>query len=201
MRSHTFFTKSVVALLLATVAVMLTSTALAQSGGRGPGFRNGTANGPAATVPLTGEEATSLQFMREEEKLARDVYLELYRYWGAVIFYNIAESEQKHFDAIGKLLTKHGVEDPAEDLSEGEFDNHDLQDLYFDLIEQGKYVLDDALEVGVTIEEKDIEDLEAYLANDITKRDITQVYTNLLAGSNNHLDAFLTGCDLLAVTQ
>ncbi|MDP2030099.1 MAG: DUF2202 domain-containing protein [Thiobacillus sp.] len=47
---------------------------------------------------------TDLLFMREEEKLARDVYLTLYETWGLAVFSNIASSEQSHMDALLKLL-------------------------------------------------------------------------------------------------
>ncbi len=50
-----------------------------------------------------------LVFMRQEEKLARDVYLYLDGLYGgnqpgAKIFARIAESEQRHTDAVAQLL-------------------------------------------------------------------------------------------------
>jgi hypothetical protein len=53
--------------------------------------------------------------MREEEKLARDMYLTLNTYFPAKIFTNIAATEQKHFDALGKKLDLYGIADPATD--------------------------------------------------------------------------------------
>ena len=49
-------------------------------------------------------EVAMLIKMRQEEKLARDVYLILYEKWGLVIFSNIANSEQSHMNAIKTLL-------------------------------------------------------------------------------------------------
>jgi hypothetical protein len=43
--------------------------------------------------------------------------------------------------------------------------------------------------VGVTIEEVDIADLQGYLET-TNKTDITNVYTNLMNASYNHLSAF-----------
>jgi hypothetical protein len=43
--------------------------------------------------------------------------------------------------------------------------------------------------VGIIIEEEDIADLEYYLGL-TDKKDIKQVFENLLEGSKNHLDAF-----------
>ena len=51
--------------------------------------------------------------MREEEKVARDVYLEFYEIYGNVIFKNIADSEQKHMDAVLALIVGYGLDDPA----------------------------------------------------------------------------------------
>ena len=42
--------------------------------------------------PLSNDELTSLSFMREEEKLARDVYITLYSKWSVNIFNNISSS-------------------------------------------------------------------------------------------------------------
>ncbi|MDK2464101.1 MAG: DUF2202 domain-containing protein, partial [Candidatus Korarchaeota archaeon] len=53
---------------------------------------------------LAEEEIQGLLYMREEEKLARDVYLTLYEKWGLPIFQNIARSEQTHMDAVKTLL-------------------------------------------------------------------------------------------------
>jgi hypothetical protein len=140
---------------------------------------------------LNDTEINSLIYMREEEKLARDVYLYLYDKWNIPIFRNIAASEQEHTDAVKSLLTQYGVQDPAATASEGEFTNPELQELYNQLIQQGSVSREDALKVGVIVEEKDIRDLEAGLAN-TTNSDIKIVYGNLLRGSNNHLSAFNT---------
>jgi hypothetical protein len=97
-------------------------------------------------------------------------------------------------DAVLNLLDKYGLEDPSEDKKIGEFYNEDLQALYDDLVEAGKESLVDALNVGIKIEEKDILDLQGYLSL-AYKKDIKQVFVNLLDGSNRHLDAFERNLD------
>ncbi|HEX5641226.1 MAG TPA: DUF2202 domain-containing protein, partial [Thermoleophilia bacterium] len=92
--------------------------------------------------------------------------------------------------AIRDLLDRYEVADPAEPDVPGEFTNHDLQGLYDDLVAQGRLSLHDALEVGVAIEELDIEDLGACLQR-TNHADIQNVYGNLIDGSYNHLAAFL----------
>jgi hypothetical protein len=138
---------------------------------------------------LSDEEIYWLTYMREEEKLARDVYLFLYDKWHSRIFKNIAVSEQTHMDAIKTLLDRYGIPDPAADKGPGEFTNSQLQVLYDELIRDGSVSLIDALEVGVFIEETDIDDLNAGIAS-TTHKDIKIVYSSLLAGSLNHLNAF-----------
>lgn len=138
---------------------------------------------------LTEAEVESLLYMREEEKLAHDVYVTLYQVWGTPVFQNIANSEQSHTEAVKNLLDIYGLEDPAVSTPVGVFVNAELQTLYDDLIALGSQSLAAALKVGAAIEEIDILDLQESLEL-VTAADIQQVYGNLLAGSENHLRAF-----------
>jgi hypothetical protein len=133
--------------------------------------------------------------MREEEKLAHDVYITLYEQWGLSIFNNISKSEDNHENKIETLLNNYQIEDSVGDNPIGVFVNPDLQQLYNNLIAQGSQSLTEALKVGVLIEETDIADLQERIAQ-TDNADIQQVYQQLLSGSNNHLSAFtsnLTG--------
>ncbi len=73
-----------------------------------------------------------LKFMREEEKLARDVYITLGDEFGLQIFRNIQESEETHTTAVYDLLDKYDIPDPAYMADVGEFTNPDLQQIYND---------------------------------------------------------------------
>lgn len=152
---------------------------------------------PAPTPPVTEEVAAMLQFMREEEKLARDVYIYMDDLYGSQTqtFGNIMLSEQQHTDAVRNLLVKYGVADPAADTAEGEFVDEKLQDLYDALVESGSEGLVEGLNVGVTIETKDITDIVEAIELSAKYPDIVTVYSNLLAGSRNHLDAFEKALD------
>jgi hypothetical protein len=145
----------------------------------------------APSNELSQEEMDGLLFMREEEKLAHDVYIKLYEIWGLPIFENIAQSEQTHTEAVLAIIIRYGLDDPAANSNIGEFSNTALQDLYNQLIEQGSQSLADALKVGALIEEIDILDLEEHLA-DTSNQAIVSVYENLLTGSRNHLRAFVS---------
>jgi hypothetical protein len=139
---------------------------------------------------LSTDESAMLLYMREEEKLAHDVYVTLYAQWSLPIFQNIGESEQTHADAVKTLLDRYGLTDPASSEI-GLFSNSDLQALYSDLISQGSQSLTEALKVGAAIEEIDILDLQTYLAQ-TDHADILQVFNNLLNGSYNHIRAFVS---------
>ena len=146
------------------------------------------------TATLSPEEIEDLVYLREEEKLARDVYLYLFDTWGQWIFENIAASEQQHMDAVETLLDRYGIDDPVDEDIEGEFTNKDLGALYETLINTGDESAINALLVGATIEDMDIHDILQMLA--ITKKpDLISVYENLMKGSRNHLRSF---CSLLA---
>lgn len=145
---------------------------------------------PAVSGELNSVESAALLYMREEEKLAHDVYVTLYAKWGLPVFQNISQSEQTHTDAIKVLLDRYGLTDPASNQV-GAFTNPELQKLYTDLIARGGQSLSEALKVGAAIEEIDILDLQKRLAQ-TNHADIQQVYNNLLKGSANHLRAFVS---------
>ena len=156
-----------------------------------------TAASPAAFPTLSSDEESGLLQMREEEKLARDVYLAMEEMWHKQIFSNISESEQRHMDAVVTLIDRYNLEDPAL-VSEGEFTDGNIQELYDSLVEDGSASLLDALLVGATIEDMDIFDLQELL-KETTRRDIKNVYENLLEGSKSHLRAFVFQLDLLGL--
>lgn len=174
----------------AAIAAMLLVTALPAfpQGPRGP-------RTPVAVAPASEDEIKWLKFMREEEKLALDVYRFLYERWNVAIFDRIAQSESQHFASVGTLLTRYSVADPASEKP-GVFSDERLAVLYADLTAKGAASLKDALEVGVLIENQDISDLVEALQTE--KLDIKRVYNNLMTASFNHLDAFESSLDLLA---
>lgn len=145
-----------------------------------------------SSLPTASSAQTYLDgllYVREEEKLAWDVYLFLYDRWGVQVFQNIASSEQAHTDAVKTLLDAYGLTDPAASTQSGEFVNPDLQALYNQLTAQGSLSLAEALKVGAAIEEIDIHDLNQQMADGLPD-DIRCIYENLLFGSYNHLSTF-----------
>lgn len=145
-----------------------------------------------STLPyeeLSAEETAGLVKMREEEKLARDVYQVLAEKWQSAVFSNISRSEQRHMDSVKYLLDKYEITDPVIDSTVGMFTDPELQELFEQLTAKGNESLVDALQVGAAIEDLDIYDLQEFISQ-ADNEDIITVYQNLLKGSRNHLRAF-----------
>ena len=183
--------------LTLTASLTMTGAASAQNGGPG-GVRAGSVCSQALRdhlelLPvgdLDDDEAAAVVFLREEEKLARDVYLTLSLSWELPVFSRIARSEQRHMDLVALLLDRYGLADPVGEDVIGEFENPDLGVLFDELVAAGQQSLVDALAVGATIEDLDLADLDALLlaSNDL---DVDLIAENLAAGSRNHLRAFV----------
>lgn len=194
MKLQTIPLASLVTIGTALALLLVISTpSLAQAGPKGYGPGPGLI---APVTPATPEEVKWLTFMREEEKLARDVYQELGERYNLNIFRNISRSEDQHATAVANLLTRYGIKDPAQDNPAGVYSDASLNALYSELMAKGSVSLKDALEVGVLIEKTDIADLESAM-KETAKLDIKRVYTNLLNGSFNHLEAFETSVEVL----
>jgi len=159
--------------------------------GYGPGEETHQATISALSdTDLSPTEIEGILFMREEEKLARDVYLYLADLWNMNVFANISRSEDTHMEAVLTLINLFELEDPVQDNDLGVFANQDLQALYDDLIAKGSLSLADATMVGGAIEEIDILDLQEYLAQ-TSNSAVIEVFENLLRGSINHLNSFV----------
>lgn len=142
----------------------------------------------SSEVILSTVEKNDLLVLREEEKLARDVYLYAYDKYGETIFNSIASSEQKHMDKLLGLLTTYNIADPAL-ATRGDFTNQMLQTLYNDLTAQVDISLLDALKVGATIEDLDIKDIIDFESR-TNKTAILNVYEKLRCGSRNHMRSY-----------
>ncbi|MEA3273806.1 MAG: DUF2202 domain-containing protein [Pseudomonadota bacterium] len=176
-----------------SVLVLVLAGASSVTAGRGPG-----SGGDPST--LSDEEIYYLEYMREEEKLARDSYMTLYDLWGNPVFFNISTSEQQHMDAVENLLDRYGLPDPVVDETNvGDFVNPELQALFDELMATGAESELAALNVGGLIEEKDMRDIQ--IAIDLADNaDIKATYDNLLCGSRNHLRSFVKNIELLGST-
>jgi hypothetical protein len=179
-------TQLITTAFIAAILVASPMSAMAGKGKSTAGKRPSTAT--VVLAPLSDPEIATLKWMREEEKLARDIYVAMSTKYPQNIFKNIAASEQKHFDAIGEKLVLYGIEDPALDAP-GFFSVQELQDMYDALLAKGWISYANALEVGVAIEQEDIVDLAAAISG-TTSRPLATTYQQLLNSSENHLRSF-----------
>lgn len=145
---------------------------------------------PSASATVSSSLAAEIAFMREEERMARDLYAALAEaHDGATPMSRITTSEQRHFDAVGRLITTFGLTDPSTGRAPGTYAYDELTTLYASLYEQGKASLDGAYAAGVAVETTDIADLQdAIAASD--NATVDQVFSNLLRASEQHLRAF-----------
>lgn len=176
--------------LLAFLAALTPSVAPAAPRAGDFGGRSRLTDDPAQGVAaLTAQEVADLQYLREEEKLARDVYQAMFRRWGLQIFWNISQAEQRHTDAVRYLIEAYGIADPSATTRPGEFVDAHLQQLYDSLVRTGLASSSAAIAVGVLVEETDIADLQEAMAR-TSRPEVVQVFGNLLLGSSHHLAAF-----------
>jgi len=168
-------------------------------------------------VALDYNEKMHLFFMREEEKLARDVYQTLgTMYPDSVIFGNIDDSEQIHMTTVKAMIEKYGYEDPNTNDNVGAYTGEDFgwyfTEKYNQLVERASISELEALYVGAFIEELDMMDInqcpQVILEtdngiNDVSecgkvytdKPDIQRLYSSLLDGSDSHLEGYVNNIE------
>ena len=147
-----------------------------------------------ASAELSAAEIQGLLYMREEEELARDLYLDIYAAKDSrlTIFKNISDNaETQHAIAVLALLNMYGIEDPSTGVH-NTYTSVEIQALYDQLfnIAIGS---DDiaALKVGALVEETDIRDINLEKTKvSAIHTEIISTYEYLLCGSRNHLRAF-----------
>lgn len=179
------------------------------------GNSNALAGDNPATTKLDAVEASHLTFMREEEKLARDVYLTLAGlYPDQKVFNRIATtSEQTHTDTMRDKLALYNLPDPnpaTNDLPDsiGVFTGAEwgwyFAEKFKDLTEKGSKSELEALYVGALIEELDMNDIAVCPAVMVEagypkpcgleytdETGLINAYSSLIDGSENHLRAYV----------
>lgn len=142
------------------------------------------------TSTLTKEQESYLQYLIQEEKLARDVYTAMYELRWIQKFDNILHSEDNHQEILAKVLLDYTIPNPTIDMKMGEFEDSELQKLYDTLVLQWKQSAQEALRVWITIENRDIADIESMITWYAAYPDISQALMRLLEWSKRHLAAF-----------
>jgi hypothetical protein len=136
--------------------------------------------------PLSFNERDAILFMREEEKLARDIYLRLYEMWGAQPFENMRQVEERHMAALLCLISKYELKDPVGDRAVGSFKTHEFAKLYKILLKKGSQSLPDSYAVGAMLEVWDMSD-KIEIEEDLDNKDLIAVVEELRRSSRNHM--------------
>ncbi|MCB9869887.1 MAG: DUF2202 domain-containing protein [Planctomycetes bacterium] len=138
---------------------------------------------------ISTAERDQLLTLRQEEKLARDVYQVLYAVWRLPAFDNIAQSEQSHMNLVKWALDRYAIPDPLTSDAWGVYRDAQFATLFVELVRFGLNSPVHALAVGAFIEDLDIADLDTALRVS-DNRDLDTVWQNLQRGSRNHLRSF-----------
>lgn len=200
-----FLTKSIIVGFSALGIILNISPAIAE--------KNIGESDSTSSLTLSFNEQTHLEFMCEEEKLARDVYITLgTKYPEATVFGKIDDSEERHKCAVADMLEKYGIPNPSTNDNVGVFTGKDygwyFTEKFNELVERGATSELEALNVGAFIEELDMLDINQCPAvivetdngiNDVSecgkvytdKSDILRLYGSLLTGSESHLRAYV----------
>ena len=172
---------------------------------------------------LTPEVQETIAYMGNEERLAHDIYMNLYYFHldnndiEIKQLFNIAQNaELKHIAIVQDLVIKYNlngaelVENPVadssvtqEEMPSGEYGIPAIQDLYDTLYEKGTFSQQDALEVGCMVEVTDINDLDAdiALAEASGATDVVDAFNILRDGSYSHYWSFDAGLVNLGITD
>jgi hypothetical protein len=169
--------------------------AFGNQGGRLSGAQGLNSSG-GSLMPAQVEQ---LIRMREEEKLAHDVYVTLAQTSGLQIFNNIANAESQHMRAVEQLVSRYSPAIAGPQLPVGSFSNPQFQSFYKSLVASGSTSPFAAATVGAKIEEMDIKDLQTMLSQNLPQ-DISRVLEHLQKASGNHLRAFSMELNRLGAT-
>lgn len=157
-------------------------------------------------VALSDEQKYTLAYMWNEERLAKDLYLNLNTLTPSQTLYNIAtNAEAQHVEAVEKLIQRHDINilnttdysggydaDALADYESGEYSIEDITNLYHTLYHLGSDSLRSALEVGCMVEVTDINDLNEDIEIVKDVEDLRITFENLRKGSYSHYWAFDT---------
>ena len=139
-----------------------------------------------STADLTADEIEFIYAVREDEKVARDLYFSFFGTFGLKPFENIGKAEDNHIKATEKLFDYYEIDYPA--LSEnGKFENAIRQKLYDSLLLKGTPELE-AFKVMALLEETNIAEYGEVLKT-IVNPNIKIVIENLAKASVNHFKA------------
>ena len=164
---------------------------------------------------LTDAQKYSLAYMWNEERLAHDIYLNLYAINPVTQLEKIAtNSETVHISLVKDLVEsydlnitnlvdykEHYSEAELEAMPSGIYGIQAIQDLYDELYAYGVASSQTSLEVGCKVEVVDVNDLDTYITEAGTNQALIDTFSILRDGSYQHYWAFDSGLKNLGITD
>jgi hypothetical protein len=159
-------------------------------------------------APLNDKQKYSLAYMWNEERLAQDVYLNLYKIHTDVRQLNNigSNSEGVHIGLVQDLVEAYDInitnlvdytqnysQEELNAMAPGTYGIESIQNLYNLLYEKGAVSSQAALEVGCMVEVTDINDLDKYIVDAGTNQALLDTFNILRDGSYQHYWAFDKG--------
>ncbi|MDD2425522.1 MAG: DUF2202 domain-containing protein [Bacteroidales bacterium] len=139
-----------------------------------------------STAQLNSDEIEFLYAVREDEKVARDLYNAFFEKFKLKAFENISKAEENHIRAVQLLMDYYEIEYP--EMGEyGKFADPARQQLYDSLLIKGETALE-AFKVMAQIEEHNIVSYLEVL-EDVDNGNIKILIENLEKASENHFKA------------
>lgn len=164
---------------------------------------------------LSEEQKYSLAYMWHEEKLAKEIYLELNKLYPTQQLENIAtRSEVVHIELVQNLvefydinitnIANYEIKYSPEELNNmpvGKFAIPEIESLYNTLYDHGRASQRASLEVGCMVEVVDIVDLDKYIATAGTNQALVDTFNILRNGSYEHYWAFDKGLKSMGISD
>jgi len=167
------------------------------------------------TQALNQEQKYALAYMWHEEKLAKEIYLQLNQLYPTQQLENIAtRSEVEHIRLVENLVQSYDINvtniadyeinysaKELESMPVGKFAIPEIESLYNELYDYGRVSQRASLEVGCMVEVVDIIDLEKYILIADTNQAMIDTFTLLKNGSYEHYWAFDKGLKSMGVVD
>jgi hypothetical protein len=136
---------------------------------------------------LSVEAMEGLIFLRNGERLAKDIAHDFMDAYGSHPFFGQSEAERSHGRAVSQLLARYALHDLVDDQRPGEYSDPFWQSEYDFYREQGALGYIDALLVSLEIQEAAVVDLRYW--SELSESDVVvvEVLRALLMATRNHL--------------
>ncbi|MCF6259102.1 MAG: DUF2202 domain-containing protein [Gammaproteobacteria bacterium] len=172
-------------IILLSIAALISTSPIVSA-------ENETSTQPSASLisQSNSQKVSSLLFMFEQKILAHDVFTTLHQHWQKRRFAILLRTESRHLRAIKRRLQNNGLTDQTLNNSTGVFNNSELQELYWELVDRGQNSVLDALHVSAFIKEMDIVNLQSVIDTS-EKTKITRFYQKLMSSSKKHLSILI----------